>query len=498
MTNILRDVRYGGRMLAKHPGHTVAALLALGLGIGLTTTVFSIDYGALLRGLPFERSDRIMAVYGTNLSQQQDRRDVFPLDYLDLRRRQTSFESLAAYSTGTINLSGDLQPERFDGAFLTADSLGVLRVRPLLGRGFLPGEDAPQAEPVVILGYGIWRTRYGGDPKVIGRAVRVNGQPATIVGVMPEGFKFPARQDVWVPKKIDPGKLKRRDEGDGLQLFGRLKEGVTAERAQIELTAFAKAIEKEYLETNRGVGVEVVPFAKSFLGAKETGLLLVMLGFGFVVLFIACANVASLMVAKASLRTRELAIRSALGAGRRRVVVQLLVESTLLSLGGAILGVVLAAWGVGLFNAAIYSNQDNAPPFWIRCEVDGVALAFTLGITVLAGVLSGLMPALQASRADLNEILKDEGRGSTSLRIGLFSRFLVISELAVCCMLLVGAGLMVKSVVKLQNLNLGFSTKDVLTLRIALFEAKYPQKTDRSAFFDELLRRLAQQPGVAA
>jgi putative ABC transport system permease protein len=495
MKDLLRDVRYAGRMLGKSPGQTILAVVALGLGIGLATTSFSIAWGVLMRGLPFERAGRIVDLSTRDSAHPRSRNGVDLHDLVDWRSRQTSFESLVGYVDGTVNLSGAERPERFDGASMTADAFDVLAVRPLLGRTFRAGEDAPGTPVVVVLSHWLWKSRYGGDPRILGRGIRVNGQPATVVGVMPPGFAFPFRERVWVSLKLDLARA-ARGQGQTVGVYARLKDGVSLDRAQAEMSAIARGLAREYPLTNKNVDARVESFVAAVIGEQGTGMLWVMFGFGVVVLLIACANVASLMVARASARTRELAIRSALGAGRRRVMLQILLESTLLAAAGAALGVALARVGVGLFNTALGANVDNAPPFWIRIAVDGPALAFTLVLTLLAGLACGLLPALQASRADVNGLLKDEGRGSTSLRIGWFSRLLVIGELAVCAMLLVGAGLMVRSVVKLADLNLGFDTRDLLTVRIALFETQYPKPADRAAFFAELQRRLAAAPGV--
>ncbi|HSK80890.1 MAG TPA: ABC transporter permease, partial [Thermoanaerobaculia bacterium] len=365
---------------------------------------------------------------------------------------------------------------------------------PIVGRGFLPGEDSPQAQPVVLLSYGVWRTRYQGDPKVVGRPVRVNGEAGTIIGVMPQGFAFPIAEQVWVPLRLDPVRIER-GKGETLEVMGRLRQGVTVEAAQAEMQGIAKALAAEHPKTNEGREATVKPWIDEVIGDEMVLLLSVMFAFCFVVLLIGCTNVASLLMAKASRRSREIAIRSALGASRRRVVAQLLVESLLLAFFGTLVGIVLAYFGVRAFNAAIV---DTNPPFFIRIELDLPALLFAFGVTLLATVLAGLMPALQASRADLNEVLKDEGRGSSSLRLGRFSRVVVIGEVAFSCALLVCAGLMVKSMLNLKTLDLGFDPKSVLTVRIALFEATYPDEAQRVRFFDDLLARIEAQPGVTA
>jgi len=495
MRDWLSDVRYAGRMLGKSPLQSIVAVLALGLGIALATTSFSIAWGVLYRGLPVAGSERIMDLSALDLAHPESRNPVDLHDFVDWRSRQTSFESLAGYDDGTVNLSGAEGAERFNGAFVTANVFDALGIRPFMGRTFRPGEDAPGTPVVVVLSHWLWKGRYDGDPAIVGRAIRVNGRPATVIGVMPPGFAFPFREKVWVSLKLDLAQAPR-GKAETVGVYGRLKEGVSRARAQAEMTSIARDLAREYPLTNKNVQARVVSFVDATIGPKPRNMLLVMLGFGVVVLLIACANVASLMVARASTRTRELAIRSALGAGRRRVMLQILLESLLLAAAGAVLGIGLAWIGVGLFNGAITANPDNSPPYWMKIAVDGPALAFSLLVTLLAGIACGLLPALQVSRADVNGILKDEGRGSTSLRIGWFSRFLVVGELAVCAMLLVGAGLMVKSVAKLGDLKLGFDSRELLTVRIALFDTQYPKDADRAAFFAELLRRLAAQPGV--
>src|SRR6185295_7375918 len=495
MASFRQDVRFGLRLLFRNPGHTLAAVIALGLGIGLATAMFSIVYGVAYRGLPVPEADRIMHVENANPSLDQPSLEVFLHDFLDIRERQRSLEGLSGYYDGTLNLSGDGgQPERFNGSFISANAFDQLRVKPVLGRGFLPGEDTPQAEPVAVLSYGAWKTRYQRDAKVIGRPVRINGEAGTIVGVMPEGFAFPNETEVWTPLRLDPLRIER-GQGETLEVMGRLRDGVSVETARAEIQAIVKAIAAQYPKTNKGRIAVVKPWMEEAIGDEPRRLLWTMLGACLFVLLIACTNVASLMVARASRRTREIAIRASLGASRGRIIVQLLLESLLIALLGAGIGLLLARWGVQAFNSAITVTD---PPFWLRVAVDPTAMLFTLGVTLLAALLSGLLPALQASKADVGEVLKDEGRGSSSLRLGRLSRFVVIGEVALSCLLLVGAGLMIRSVLAMRTVDLGFDSTHLLTARIALFESAYPKEADRVRFFDDLLERLASQPGVAA
>ncbi|HVT57106.1 MAG TPA: ABC transporter permease [Thermoanaerobaculia bacterium] len=498
MASFWRDVRYGARMMAKVPGHTAAAAIALCLGIGLTTATFSIVYGAMLRGLPFEHGERIMSLVVENPARDVQEREqgVDVHDFLDWRRRQKSFEGLAAFNNGTVTLSGNDKPERLDGAAVTAEMFDLLRVKPILGRAFRRGDDRPGAEPVMLLGYRVWKNRYDGDPRIVGKAVRVNGQPATIVGVMPAECQFPFVEQLWTPLTLDPGKTER-GKGDSFGVVGRLRPGVTRQQAAAEMAAISNSLAAEYPRTNRGLLATVEPFTDRWLGKPARLMLLAMFGAVCCVLMIACINVASLIMSRALQRTREIAIRAALGAGRGLVIRQILTESLLLALLGAGVGLGLAWLGVRQFNRALV--ESNAPvAFWIRCVVDTPALLCALAATVAAAVIAGLVPALQVSRTQLSELLKDEGRGSTSLRLGLFSRTVVIAEIVLSCILLVGAGLMVKSVIRAETVPYGFDTSHLLAVRVPLFEANYPKPTDRAAFYQRLLERLQEQPGVRA
>src|SRR6185295_8264875 len=390
--------------------------------------------------------------------------------------------------------SGTERPERVDGANISANMFHLLRVKPALGRDFLPGEDSPTAAPVALLSWQIWHSRYGGDPHILGRTIRVNAEPATVVGIMPPHFLFPDEQVVWAPLRIDPAKVKRGD-GHAYQVLGRLKPGLSLERAAAEISAVSRRLAQQFPDTNAGVDALVQPLRKRFIPAQISNLLFLMLAGVFCVLLIACLNVANLMLARASTRTRELAIRSALGAGRRRVLAQIMVESCLIAALGAGLGLLLGGWGVRLFNLAI---ADRQPPYWMRFELDGAALLFTLGLALFSGLACGLVPALQAARANLNEVLKDEGRGGSSFRLGWFSRGIVVAEIAFSCLLLIMAGLMVKSVVELRHVDSGFSTASLLTQRVALFDAAYPTQAERIRTYGEILDRLDGKPGVTA
>jgi predicted permease len=493
MQALLRDVRYACRSLLRSPALTIVAALALPLGIGLTTTMFSIVYGALIRGLPYPDGDRIMLIGRANLA-KDIRNESLPIqDFVDYRKEQHTFNDLAGWTSGTIYVSGDDKAERFTGAWITANLFDVVGVRPLLGRTFRAGEDTPAGEKVAILSYTVWQQRYGGDRTIVGHQLRVNGAPHTVVGVMPEKFAFPDDDQIWVPLQTDP-LAAPRGQGQFLQVVGKLKPGVSLDQASVDLATISKRLGAEYKESNEGFTATVRGFVDQYIGNEPRQLLYTMMGAVFFVLLIACANVANLLLDRAAHRTKEVGIRTALGASRAHVIRQFLAEAFVLSLVAALLGVGVAQLGIGAFNRAITITQV---PFFIDIRLHPQVLLFTIGVALLTTLISGAIPALQSSRADINEILKDESRGASSFRIGRISRGLVMFEIALSCGLLVAAGLTIKSVTKLGNMNPGFTTKNVFTARVG-FPAAYTDTVAQAQFFDQAVQRVAALPGVQA
>ncbi|MFN8651867.1 MAG: ABC transporter permease [Gemmatimonadales bacterium] len=491
MSVFFADLKYGFRMLVKHPGLASIAIIALALGIGLTTTMWSITWGGILRGLPFEKSAQLMHLERARPDKGQESIEVPQSDFAAWRERQKSFEDLAAFREGTVNVSGtEGKPERFEGAFLTASTFRLLRVQPVKGRLFRDEDNQPGAPPVALLGWDLWQSRFGGD-EVIGRTLRANGVTREIIGIMPRGFMFPTNAGIWLPEEINP--LARPwGEGEGYEIMGRLRDGVTLALAKEEFAGITRQIGVEHPKENEGMNAVIKPFTDEYIGEEPVLMLWTMMAAVFGVLLIACSNVANLLLARAVTRTKEVAVRTALGASRWRIVSQLLTESLVLSSIGALLGTGMAWVGSRWFMEQL---RPTEPPFWIDIHLDGAVLGFAAGIAVLSALVSGVLPALQATGGNIQEVLKDESRGASSLRIGRFSRGLVIAELALAGGLLVAAGFMIESVWTLTRFNYGVETASTFTARLGLFESTYPDSASRLRFWQALEERLHAMPG---
>jgi predicted permease len=470
------------------------AVIALALGIGLTTTMFSIVNGALLRGLPFPESDRILHIAPYNIAEQDDI-DARVHTFAEFRDRQQSFEELAGFQFQTANVVGPSGTAvRYQAAAITANTFRLLRVTPLLGRDFRDDESRPGAAPAVIIGEKVWQEQFGRSPSAIGRSLRINGTVMTVVGVMPPKFRFPSNHELWPALVIDPLSTKF-GEGPVLETIGRLKPGITRDEAGAEFATLWRQLEQAYPDRyTGGYTVEIKPYIREFIGDQVVGVLWTMLVAVFGVMIIACVNVANLVMARAVSRTREVAVRTAIGATRWQVVRQMLAEVLVLAVAGALLGLALAQTGITLFNRAIVDTQ---PPFWIDIRIDAMVLLFVTVATLVAALVSGIVPALRASKSDLAQVMNEEGR-NTGLRMGRFSRALVVAELALSFGLLVMAGLMIQSVANIARADFGFAMKDVWSARLTLAEADYPDEARRLRFADAALERLRALPGVQA
>ena len=470
------------------------AVIALALGIGLTTTMFSIVNGALLRGLPFPESDRILHIAPYNIAEQDDI-DARVHTFAEFRDRQQSFEELAGFQFQTANVVGPSGTAvRYQAAAITANTFRLLRVTPLLGRDLRDDESRPGAAPAVIIGEKVWQEQFGRSPSAIGQSLRINGTVMTVVGVMPPKFRFPSNHELWPALVIDPLSAKF-GEGPVLETIGRLKPGITRDEAGAEFATLWRQLEQAYPDRYiGGYTVEIKPYIREFIGDQVVGVLWTMLVAVFGVMVIACVNVANLVMARAVSRTREVAVRTAIGASRWQVVRQMLAEVLVLAVAGALLGLALAQTGITLFNRAIVDTQ---PPFWIDIRIDAMVLLFVTVATLVAALVSGIVPALRASKSDLAQVMNDEGR-NTGLRMGRFSRALVVAELALSFGLLVMAGLMIQSVANIARADFGFAMKDVWSARLTLAEADYPDEARRLRFADAALERLRALPGVQA
>lgn len=490
-----QDFRQALRTLGRRPGVTASGVLALGLGIGLTTLMMCVLYGAAFRPLPVPDGQRIIHLEQEDRERGIQSQPVSLHDLADWTARQSSFEDLGGFYTGSFYLTGGDRPERLFGGWVTTNTFEILRAAPLAGRGFLTGDGIPGAPLVVVISQQVWAARFGGEEDVIGRTVRVNGEVATVVGIMPEGMGFPYWQDAWIPIREDLLTM-ARGEGPNVEVFGRLRDGLSLEQARAQFRDISDQLARDFPETNEGLQAVLELYTRSYLrpeaGAGALLLFLAVLG----VLAIACFNVANLLLAQAVARIRDLAIRVAVGAGRRRVVSMVLQEALILSAMGAVLGTGLAVLGVETIDRQLLATATFPPPFWMDFRVDGPILLFVIGITGLSALASGVLPALRASRTDPHALLQDDHRSGVSIRMGRLSRFLVTAELVVSAALLVASGHMVMDVAQAQEAQYSYPVDDVLTARVGLFDGFFPTLDSRLEFFQRLQRGLEESPGI--
>lgn len=495
LETLLLDVRYGMRSLLKKPGFTLTAVIALGLGIGANTAIFSVINGVLLRSLAYASPEKIVMLWERNVAGTRLQNLVSPGNFLDWQKQSTSFEQMAAVADTRVNLTGNAsEPEEIKAQFVSQQFFPALGVQPMMGRFFLPEEDRPGNDLVIILSHQVWQSRFGGDPAIIGKRAIVSARQRTIIGVMPPGFHFLDNEvKAWMPLALDPGINYRETTGRYLRVVARLKTGVAAQQAQAELTGIAKQLEQALPKFQTGWTVNLVPMHEQVVGEIRPILIVLLAAVAFVLL-IACANVANLLLARAAARQKELALRAALGAGRLRLVRQMLTESVLLALMGGLLGVFLAYGGIQLL---IAFGPDNIPRL-NEITIDPSVLGFTFAVSLLTGVVFGLIPAMQASRPDLNDALKEGSRGSTGSRSATFRNVFVVAEVSLALVLLIGAGLMIRSFMQLQSVETGFRAENVLTMRVQLPRKKYGEPHQIVDFFRQAQQRIAQLPGVQA
>jgi predicted permease len=502
---LIQDIRIGLRILFKERAFCALAVFVLALGIAAVTTQFSVVNAVMLRGFSFPNAERMMNVdfidpssatfFGVNGR-------ILPMDFEEFRFEQRSFERLAAYLNGsTVNVTVNGAPRRFTGAYVTEDFLRILGVAPALGRDFTAADNQAGAPKVALIGHGIWLREFGGTSDIVGTSIRLNGAPATIIGVMPQGFAFPVNEEVWIPLYSEyPVRARNDPRVNAPAVLGLIRPDVPLTQAEAEITRFASRFAEAYPDTNKRFNSGLVePLLRAFTPLPLRGTLLTMLAFCAGVLLIACVNVMNMQFARATLRVRELAVRSSLGATRGRLIRQMLTESLLLAGAGAVLGIGLAYLSVDWLRAAVF-NMENPPPSWMMFTIDRGVLAFTVGAAIAAAVLSGLLPSWMASRVSAVAVLREGGRGATSGRIGIVTRGLVVFQIVVTCVLLIGSLLQLRSLQNQQTIDYGYDTDGLLSARMGLMDADYPTPEARKLFYDRLLRDLsgsAEFAGVA-
>lgn len=491
---MLTDIRYAIRTFARNLSFVFVAVLTIALGIGVNTAIFSAVDSVLLRPLPFKDPERVMAVWEHTPHLGIARNEFAPANYFDLRKQNSVFEELGAFGQLSTNYTGEGEPEQLEGQLVTANVFSILGAAPALGRTFAADEDQAGRSNVAVLSHSLWQRRFNRDPEIINRTITLNGESFTVVGVMPPDFFFPVPEtELWLPWVMEPGQAEGR--GDHyFRLVARLKPGVTREQANTEAEAIAARLAAEYPRTNEGLGFVVNSFHQDYVGDLRRPILILFAAVGLVLL-IACANVANLLLAQATTRRRELAIRMALGARRWTIARQLLTESLLLAVAGGVVGVLGAIWGVEVLSQLLPESLSKLQAI----NVDSRVLLFTGGVTVLTAIAFGVVPALHAARANPGDALAETSRDLAGGLSGRYlRRVLVIAQVAVAVVLLAGAGLLVRSFHRLSQVELGFNPDNLLTMRMVLPMPKYLKPESRRVFYDELLRRLNEIPGVEA
>jgi putative ABC transport system permease protein len=493
MDTLFRDIKYGFRNLLKRPGFTAIALVALALGIGANTAIFSLVNAVVIRPLPYAEPDRLVWAWG-NVRNGTNRASVSPADYLDFRNQNKTFEQLAAtFSLSMpVNITGSGEPERLSASAVTGNYFQTFGVTPALGRAFSLDNEKPGNDQVTVLSYALWQRRFGGNPQIVNQRINLDGKSFEVIGVMPRDVTFPQTAELWVPLNFDVAPEMKARKAHFLRPIGRLKPGVTMAQAQADTDVIAAQLEKQYPESNTGWNLRFETLRDRLIGSSKATLFILFGAVGFVLL-IACANVANLLLVRATARQKEIALRTALGASRWRIIRQLLTESLLLALIGGVLGALIAAWGIDLL---VTLSSTNVPST-ANVRIDATVMAFTLGMSLVTGLLFGVLPALRTVKLNLSDTLKEGGRspGEGSLKNRTRS-LLVVFESAVAVVLLIGAGLLVRSLVALTNTNPGFEANNVVTLRVDLPRTKYDKPEKTAGFYETLESRLSGLPGV--
>ena len=494
MDTILQDIRFAARTLFKNGWFTLIAVVCLALGIGVNTAVFSVTNSVILRPFPYRAPHELVMVTNVHERRGEDRWSMSFADFTDMKAQSRSFADMAAYYERSITLTGANEAERVSAAQVTTNTFKLLGLTPLRGRTFLPEDGNAGAPRVTLLSHGLWERRFGADSSIVGTTLTLSGEPYTVIGIMQPGLNFPEVEEIWVPIRADTAPEAR--DVRYYDVIGRLRPGVSEEQATAEVAAIAKRLQREYPKTNENLGARVRTLHHYMLGDNVYLVIYLMQGSVAFVLLIACANVANLLLARATGRERELAVRTALGAGRGRLVRQLLTESVLLSLLGGALGVLVAMWTVQMIDSLI--PKDDLP-FWMYFGIEPNALVFTIVAAVLTGLLFGVLPAMQMSRANVNEALKEGGRGTTTAaRSHRLRNVLVVGEIALSLILLAGAGLMIKSFMRMAGEEPGFDTKNILTMRVSLPGTEFDSVGIRAQTYEEIVTRVAALPGVVS
>ena len=493
MSSILQDLRFAARRLVRDRRFTLAAVAALALGIGATSAVFTLVNAVLLRSLPFDEPERIMWL-NTRDAQSRDF-GVSEPDFEDWRRATRTFSGISLAQMGPVNFSADQRTsDQYDGVYISANGFTLIGTQPVIGRGFSAEDDRPGAPAVVLLSYTVWQSRYGGDRSIVGSTIRANSEPATIVGVMPPGMQFPFNSEVWLPLAQRPTAQTRAGRaGRLLMAYGRLADGMTIEQARTEMSGISEQLAAQFPDTNKGITAVVTPFSEQVIGTQVRVLFWSLMGAVAFVLLIACANVANLLLARASDRSREMAVRISIGATRWRLVRQLLVESVLLACVAGVAGLGLAYAGIRWFDT---NTQDIGKPYWMVFTMDGTVVAFFAAVCLVTGIVFGLAPALYVSRTSVSEVMKDGGRsGSAGMRARRWTTGLIVAELALTLVLLSGAGLMIRSFMNLYHMDIGVDTSRLVAMQLIFPTRTYESLESRALFLERLDERLN---GIAA